>query len=140
MGTSYGDLLDVWKSFEGVKIKNKNPNVETVYNICDRLFQFNMAERVSAIAELIEDDVKKKRLYLLHTAIKSGLPTLTENAIYSIGLNDRYLSSQIALLTGDTSLTKGQVKDWISHHKNEIKQRENESLTRFFLKVLDEIV
>lgn len=49
-GESYKDLLNIWKQFDDVKIKNKKPNVETIYCICDQMFQYNMSAKISAIA------------------------------------------------------------------------------------------
>ncbi|WP_137598097.1 DEAD/DEAH box helicase [Paucilactobacillus kaifaensis] len=138
-GESYKDLLNIWKQFDDVKIKNKKPNVETIYCICDQMFQYNMSAKISAIAELVEDDTKKKRLYMLHTAMKSGLPTLTENSVYSIGINDRYLSSQIAILIRNANFTEKQVKRWIRQYKEEIIQNEANNLPKFFLEIINRI-
>lgn len=138
-GESYKDLLNIWEQFDDVKIKNKKPNVETIYCICDQMFQYNMSAKISAIAEIMEDDTKKKRLYMLHTAMKSGLPTLTENSVYSIGINDRYLASQIAIFIRNDNFTEKQVKRWIRQHKEEIIQNEVENLPKFFLEIINRI-
>ncbi|AJO73496.1 hypothetical protein SH83_03700 [Lactiplantibacillus plantarum] len=139
-GENYENLVNIWNQFADVKIKNKNPNVETVYCICDQMFQYDMSAKVSAIAEIVENDnVKRERLYMLHTAMKSGLPTLTENSIYSIGINDRYLASQIAIQIGNYDLSENQVKKWVKQHKEEIIQNEGENLPKFFLELINQI-
>lgn len=147
-GVAYFELLELLIK-SNVKIQAgsqmRNPQQDTVIDICDNALAFDATLILSAITEVIglQKHEKKNRLISklneLQKRLKYGLKTSLSIAFYEIGFSDRVIATELAAVFSNFSVTRKELLTDISLNQKRFKS-EIDKYPQYYLTVFNEII